>query len=191
MIEWALLLPPAGVASALAAAAWLDTHGRCPHPPRTYDALIVAGCRVFPDGRPSRALSRRARVAADLWHRDVAPRIVLTGGPSQGAPLSEARAAAKLCEGWGVPATRLILEERSTSTLENAAFSAAILREHMAVSSVLVVSDAAHVFRCRRMFQRHFPLADAVGAPTDGRARLELALREAVAVVRHGIMGNL
>lgn len=169
-----------------AAAAALDAHGRRQVPCRTYDALVVAGCRVYPSGRPSHALARRVRLAVDLWHQGVAPRIVLTGGPSVGAPISEARAAAELCAAWGVAPERLILEERSTTTLENAAFAAALFQ-----GDVLVVSDTAHVFRCRRMFRRHFPHADAVGTAASGWPRARLALREVFAVIRHGVQGNL
>jgi uncharacterized SAM-binding protein YcdF (DUF218 family) len=186
MIEW-VLVPGTAVLAWGAAAAWLDAHGQRPHAQgRTYDALVVAGCRVFPDGRPSHALARRVAVAVELWQRGVAPRIVLTGGPSVGAPISEAEAAARLCEAWGVPRERLVLEEKSTSTLENARFAAELLQ-----GEVLVVSDAAHVFRCRRMFRRHFAHADAVGALGPRGPRVRLALREVFAVVRHASFGHL
>jgi uncharacterized SAM-binding protein YcdF (DUF218 family) len=186
MIEWLMVLPGVLVTGWVGAAAALDAYGRRPHPPRTYDALVVAGCRVFPDGRPSAALVRRVRLAVDLYHRGVAERIVLTGGVGRDAPLSEARAAGLLCERLGVPGHHLVLEEESTSTIENAAFAARLVRGH-----VLVVSDAAHAFRCRRMFARHFERVDVVGVIPPRGPRVRLALREVFAVVRHATLGNL
>lgn len=169
----------APVAAWLGTAAWLDATGRRPPPPGPFDALVVAGCRVLPDGGPSPALARRVDLAVSLWEDGVAPRIVLTGG---GSPVTEARAAAERCLARGVPAGALLLEEASRTTLENAAFAARLVR-----GRVLVVSDAAHAFRCRRVFRRHFPDAEAVGALATGWPRVRLALREAVAVWRHGI----
>lgn len=177
-----LLLPAAWAGTAL----WLDRGGRV-RPARRYDALVVAGCRVHADGRPSVALARRVDLAIELWTEGVAPRIVLTGGVGRDAPISEARAAADRCVARGVPADALVLEEESTSTYENALFAARLLR-----GEVLVVSDAAHAFRCRRVFARHFAAADAIGAvPASSSARVRLALREALAVWRHGVLGRL
>jgi uncharacterized SAM-binding protein YcdF (DUF218 family) len=189
VIEW-LVIPAGAAASWVGAAAALDVYGRlaAPRGDGAYDAMVVAGCRVFPDGRPSAALARRVGVAAALFQQGAAPRIVLTGGPSVGAPISEARAAAALCERLGVPARHLVLEEASTTTLENAAFAARLIPDARAV---LVVSDCAHLFRCRRMFGRHFARVDVAGSVPPRRARAQLALREVGAIVRHGLAGRL
>ncbi len=85
-----------------------------------------------------------------------------------------------------MPEAALVLEEASRTTAENAAFAARLIQ-----GEVLVVSDSYHAFRCRRMFRRHFAHADAVGVPPAGLARARLALREVLAVVRHGLVGGL
>lgn len=178
-----------GLASLLLAAGalWLDARGRRPIPRERYDALIVAGCRVMPDGRPSPALARRVRRAAALYHEGYAPRIVLTGGVGQPPPpLTEAEASARLCVALGVPEAALVREGRSRTTLENAAFAAELIE-----GEVLVISDACHAFRCQRMFAVHFAHADAVGVIAPRRARIRLALREVLAVVGHGVQGRL
>jgi uncharacterized SAM-binding protein YcdF (DUF218 family) len=138
------------------------------------------------DGRPSAALVRRVALAADLYHRGVSRRIVLTGGRSPDTPVSEARAAATICVRMGVPDEHLVLEEASRTTLENAAFAATLV-----TGEVLVVSDAAHAFRCRRVFRRHFVVVDVIGTVPPRGPRVRLALREALAVVRHAVLGNL
>lgn len=185
MVEW--LAVPGIVAAAWAGGAVaLDAHGRRAVPERVYDALIVAGCRVFPDGRPSAALVRRADLAAELFHRGRAPTIVFTGGRNLGAPVSEARAAARVCEARGVPAGAILLEERSVDTLQNAAFAAELVQ-----GEVLLVSDAAHLYRARRMFLRHFARVDVAGALPPPRSRARMALREVASLVRHAALGHL
>ncbi len=170
----------------LGAAVLLDRHGRRALPAAAYDAIVVLGCRVYEDGRPRASLARRARRAAALWHEGRAPRVILTGGLGR-APISEARAAARVIEALGIPPEVVLLEERSTSTEENAREAAALLEG----ARVLVVTDAYHVFRAERVFRRHF--ADAVGAGSIGpaRARVTGALREVVAIGAYALRGRL
>ncbi len=170
----------------LAGALALDAYGRWARPSGSYDAIVVAGCGTRPDGRPSPALARRTARAVRLWKQGRASRIVLTGGPSRG-PKSEARAAADHARKLGVPSSVLVLEERSTSTEENARFAAALVPG----ARVLVVSDTYHVFRCQRVFGRHFTGARAVGAPARLRHRLPGAFREVVAVGAYAVTGRL
>ena len=168
------------------AAVWLDARGRRPPPPGPYDAIIVAGCAVWPGGRPSPALERRVRHAVALFDAGVAPRIVLTGGVGRHGP-AEAVVAAELCVALGVDPGVLIIEDRSTTTLENAACTVG-----MVSGRLLVVSDAYHIHRCVRAFRRFHP-GDVQGSGVAGGPkgrRAEQALREAVAVARHELRGS-
>ncbi len=172
-------------------AALLDQLGEQPLPGAGYDAIIVAGCRVDPDGRASPALARRTRRAVELWRKGVAPRIVLTGGIGTYPP-SEAQAAAEIAAQLGVPATALLLEERSTSTEENARFAAALLAEEgVAVQRVVVVSDSYHIFRARRVFARYLPVVDGAGSRPRPWVRIRGSLREVVAVAVYAAQGRL
>jgi len=171
-------------------AAWgLDRHGLRPLPAGArYDAIVIAGCRVMPDGRASPALARRTRLAVALYHEGRAPRLVCTGGKGEPPPpLSEAEAAARLAREWGVPDAAIVREDRSRTTWQNAAFTAELIDARR----VCVVSDSTHVFRCRRMFRRFFAHVDATGVRLSGRSRVRQAVREVGAVLRHGLAGRL
>ncbi len=168
------------------AALLLDRHGRREDPKEIYDAIVVLGCRVMPNGRPSRSLARRARRAAELQLSGVAPTIVLTGGIGEHPP-SEAAAAAEIVRGMGVPEDALVLEERSTSTEENAREAAALVDARR----VLVVTDAYHVFRAERVFRRYFDEVRGVGSLAPTPARVRGALREVVAVSAYAVLGRL
>jgi uncharacterized SAM-binding protein YcdF (DUF218 family) len=168
----------------LAAIAIERAGSRAP-PHRTWDAIVVLGCRVTPHGTASSALARRARRGAALLADGRASRLVLTGGVGDHAP-SEARAALAIAREAGADADRIVLEERSTSTLENARFAREVLPD---ARSVLVVTDAYHALRAARFFRAHFEEV-AVSAVTAGpRVRAWGALREVPllvwALVRH------
>ncbi len=171
--------------SALAAA--LLARGVAPPPPGTYDAIVVAGCRVLPSGAPSQALARRAELALRLYREGRAPRVVFTGGVGRHGP-SEASVAAQHAVRAGLPAARVVLEERSTSTRENADFAAALIGPE---ARVLVVTDAYHVFRARRVFAQAFAQAEAAGVPLTGAALRHAVPRELIAVLIYGVRGDL
>jgi len=171
------------------ALAWgLDRYGKGrPAPQGRWDAIVVLGCRVFPDGRPSVALARRVEAAAELWAAGRAEIIVLTGGRGD-TGLVEAEVAATVAESLGVPRSALVLETRSTSTDENARFAA----EAIAGRRVVVVTDAYHVLRSERVFARHFDEAHVVGTVSPRWwARMQGALREVVAIAGYAVQGRL
>ena len=169
------------------AAGVLDRYGQ-QVPPRgaRWDAIVVAGCRVLPNGTPSVALTRRTMLAVRLWKEGYAPKIVFTGGIGESRH-SEAATAAGLAQAHGVPARATVIEDRSTTTEENARFA----RQAIGDGRVLVVTDTFHAFRARRVFARH--LADAAATGSRGRPwpRTRGALREVAAVVYYGLRGRL
>lgn len=168
----------------------LDRYG-LHHVAGEMDAIVVAGCRVMPGGRPSTALRRRAELAARLWHEGKAPLIVLTGGVGENPP-SEASVAAEVVVNLGVPRSAIRLEDDSTSTEENARFAARILRDELGRdASVIVVSDSYHVFRCERVFGRHFASATGTGSKGDAWPRVKGSLREVVALSAYAVLGRL
>ena len=168
------------------AAVGLDTWGRTREPAGRYDAIVVAGCRVDPDGTPSPALEWRVRTAVALWKEGLAPKMVFTGGTGDFPP-SEAAAAAGLAAHLGVPRAVMVLEDTSTSTEQNAAHAA----EKLPASRILVVTDAYHVFRARRVFDRHFDEVDAVASPYGHWSRVRGAFREVLAVGKYAVVGDL
>lgn len=178
--------------AAAASAAWslfaatLDVRGGYPPKGTSYQAIVVAGAGVMPGGVPSDALYARTQAASALYRAGLAPRLALTGGVGDWGP-AESVVAEQLALGWGVPQQAIIREERSTSTEENAA----LLRELLGDVSVLVVTDRYHVWRCERVFRRHFSQADAVGTTSPPWIRARGALREVFAIGWYAARGRL
>jgi uncharacterized SAM-binding protein YcdF (DUF218 family) len=119
---------------------------------RPAQAIVVLGARVLPNGKPSLSLRERAAHAVTLYERGFASHIIFTGGVGDNPP-SEAQVAADWAVKRGVPRDKVLKEDKSTSTRENAEFSAAICRER-GWKSVLVVSQPFHLWRARREFER-------------------------------------
>ena len=169
----------------LLAAAALDAYGQRAAPTSgRWDAIVVAGCRVMPDGRPSPTLARRVRRAVDLWKAGRAPLLVMTGGVGENPP-AEAEAAARLARALGVPEFAFVRETRSKTTAENARFAAEVVDARR----VLVVSDTYHVLRCEWLFGRHFAEVRGVGSTPEAWPRVRFALREVGAIVVEALRG--
>ncbi|MFH1465793.1 MAG: YdcF family protein [Pseudomonadota bacterium] len=177
----ALCLGPWGL-GALA----LDISGHRRPSEGRWDAIVVAGCRVDPGGVPSPALQARTALAVALWEQGLAPRIAFTGGVGANPP-SEARAAAAYAAVLGLPAEATIIEDASTSTEENARF----LAEQHGFGRILLVSDAYHVFRAGRVFQRYFPQVDTAGSTAPAWPRVRGALREVLAIALYRAQGRI
>ncbi|RKH24280.1 YdcF family protein [Corallococcus praedator] len=147
---------------------WVDRFGRREQAGLA-DALVVLGARVLPGGVPSGALVARVEQAAALYHRGVAPWLLLSGGVGVHPP-SEARVMLELAVAAGVPASACVLEEQSHSTDDNARFSVRVLRERGA-RRVVVVSDPYHLLRARQCFRREGWEVATSPAPIAGRMR--------------------
>jgi uncharacterized SAM-binding protein YcdF (DUF218 family) len=122
-----------------------------------------------------------------LWRLALAPRIVLTGGRSASSGASEGEAAARHARSLGVPDDALVVEDRSTSTEENAAFA----RRLIGPCRVLVITDSYHALRCRYVFSRHFAEAEVATTRPPAGVALRMAVREVALLATYAIQGRL
>jgi uncharacterized SAM-binding protein YcdF (DUF218 family) len=113
------------------------------------DILVLLSAEVNPDGLIGPASYWRSVYAVRAWRSGHFKKIVVSGG-YMGTSMSLASALANFLVGSGVPRDAIILEERSTSTHENAVFTTELIG-HMAGKKVLMTSDQ-HMFRASRAF---------------------------------------
>ena len=125
---------------------------------------IVLGAGVWPGGVPSPALRRRAEKAADLYLVGAVSGIVATGAVGRNPP-SEARAIRDLVVDRGVPGSAVILEEDSTTTLENLINARALLPDG---ARAVIVSDLWHLPRARLTARRLGMRAETAAASFEG-----------------------
>ncbi len=174
----------------LAFGVWLERWGRVDRA-RKSDAIIVFGAKVRSDGSASPLLRARTWHAFELWKRGLAPKIVCTGGVGDYPP-AESVVQGKLLLGWGVPASDILRDQKSTSTRENALFAAQLLPSG---ARVIVVSDPFHVWRCRRDCTRAGLRASTSPELPEWDAlplwpKMFYCAREATLVVRDALFGS-
>lgn len=170
-----------------AAALALDRVGDRPLPHGRFDAIVVAGAGVMPNGVPSRPLRGRVERAAELYRRGLAPKVLMTGGIGRHPP-AESVVAETLARELGVPADAILRDERSRTTEENAIETARILGEG---ARILLVTDRFHVFRAERVFRRHVDSVTGLGSVCHPWPRFRGAMREVAAVIGYSLLGRL
>lgn len=101
--------------------------------------IAVLGYGLLPDGSLRPELVNRLTAA---WLQALAapmsPIVVSGGNPTNG--VTEASAMAGWLIGRGIPASRILVEDRATSTVQNALFSSKLLHDAGATSAIVVTS---------------------------------------------------
>ena len=121
---------------------------RAPTVPRP-DWIVVPG-HALEHGAPSREFRLRLRRAMRLLRQAPGARLLLLGGQAPGQPRSEARVGLDYLRDRGVPAERVVLEERSRNTLENFQQALPWLAER-GTRKVLLVTSRYHLARACAM----------------------------------------
>jgi uncharacterized SAM-binding protein YcdF (DUF218 family) len=158
------------------------------------DVIVVLGAKVMHNGAAGDSLRERTLKAATLYHQGIAPVVVCSGGQGRDEPASEAETAARILRDADVPASAIVLEDKSTSTRENARFTADICRVR-GWTRVVVVSDPYHLWRARRDFAQ-VGLTAVTSPANDCKRSRQLPLRiiwtarEVLAVVRDVVSGR-
>lgn len=151
------------------------------------DAIVVFGAAEYV-GRPSPVLRARLDHAYHLFERGLAPMIITTGGAGGDLHYSEGQVGRDYLEARGVPDASIIAETQGGDTDESAQRVAVIMRANH-LRSCLLVSDAYHMFRARRMMSARgitvyiSPRPDSIPKTTVGRYLA--ALRESVSYLAY------
>lgn len=148
--------PAVGPARRLAAGLLGALLNARPEPPAPADAIVVLGAAIGPGGEPTLQGEERARVAAELYHRGLAPVVCAVGGHCARAH-RRSRAEAEGMGPWllerGVPREALRVDRLSYDTASNAARAAAILLPE-GRRRVWLVTQPFHLRRAALWFRR-------------------------------------
>ena len=120
---------------------------------RQADAIVVLGARAYADGRPSDALADRVRTAVDLYKEGLAKKIIMSGGPGDGA-VHETEAMRQFAVKLGVATEDILKDEQGLNTQLTVANTSPILKQ-LNASRVLVVSHFYHLPRIKMAYQRN------------------------------------
>lgn len=151
--------------------------------------VIVLGCQV--NGQtPSRMLADRCDAAAEylLSHPETA--CVASGGQGTGEDISEAQVIRDYLVARGIEEKRIFLEDRSTNTSENLAFSAAVIREQGLGTEVAIASDSFHQLRAALFARKNGLNPYSLGCRTYWPLAAGYWAREVLAVYKALLFGR-
>lgn len=158
-------------------------------PGERLDYLIVLGAQVR-GNTPSKALNLRLDMAEKIWHRCGEPVLLLSGGKGTGEEISEAECMRRVLLEKGIPEDKLVLEDRSVSTVENLKFCAELLDCKTARTGI--VTNNFHVFRAMRLAKKlGYEQVYGAAAKSDWRYQIHYMVREAFALIKELVSGNI
>lgn len=171
-----------------------------PHP----DAVVVHGAGLI-NGAVTPLLASRITTGVEIWQDEAArrqksssdgeaasgrPVLVMSGGQGDDEPTSEASTMAEYAVGLGVPREDIVLEDRSTTTRENIAFTRELLadlgaRHNVSYDQVLLVTSSYHAVRTAILASDMETSWAVAPAPTARYYVINAWLREYVAVLTY------
>ena len=124
--------------------------------------IIVLGFQLNPDGSMQQELIGRLECARKSAEKYPKSYILCTGGgTAASAATTEADAMASWLEEKGIAKERLLIENRSLTTAENAAYCDALLSgQYPQVTQVAIVSSDYHLPWAKILFETQFILND-------------------------------
>lgn len=187
------------------------------NPVQNLDYVIVLGARVKKDGI-SRSLKERLDTAIQYSEENPETVFVLSGGKGQDEPVTEAEAMRDYMVYNGISPDRILLETHSTSTVENIAYSRLVIEEDRAKrknrqeqksetimfsgsdivmapdkpTQVGILTSDFHIFRAKKI-AKEWGIKDAAGipSPSDPVLFVHQCVREALAIFKDRVMGNM
>src|ERR1041384_4179099 len=115
------------------------------------DAAVVLGAAVWTKD-PSPVFKERINHAVNLYRKGRVRKLIFTGGQGNPGEPTEASAARDYALQSGIPASDILIEDKSHTTYENV-LNAKQLADAQGIRTVLIVSDPLHMKRAMTMAQ--------------------------------------
>lgn len=125
---------------------------------KKYEAIVVLGAGVMPDGTPSQMLEDRLRGAVELYKNRASDKVILSGDNS-GEEYDEVSSMLRYCLEHGVPEDAIIRDDKGFSTYETI-YNTVVLSGY---KNIIVVTQKYHLYRA--MY-----IGSEMGARVDGFA---------------------
>ena len=157
-------------------------------PQKDKDVIIILGCGIRSDGTPSPLLRGRIDRALRFARQQEAetgkaPLFVTSGGQGPDEPCPESAAMKRYLLAQGVPAERVVEEDRSTDTAENMRFSKEKILELDPDAKIAFATTNYHVFRSGLLARRVKMRAVGMGAKTKWYFWPNAAVREFIGLL--------
>ncbi len=155
------------------------------------DVFIVFGCKTY-GYTPSYALQKRLDKAYELLERNPDSVAVLSGGQGKDEEISEAESMRAYLLNKGINEDRLIIEDRSTSTITNIRYSMELIKQRgLEDKKISAVSNDFHIKRIlKQAHQLDYDLSASPAKMPFGFRLLQSLTREYMVWVRNMFTGG-
>ena len=127
-------------------------------------AAVVLGAAVWTK-QVSPVFKERINHAINLYRKGQVRKLIFTGGQGNPGEPTESAAARDYALQSGVPASDILIEEKSHTTYENILYAKQIADAH-GINKVLIVSDPLHMKRAMAMAEDTGLVAEASPTPS-------------------------
>lgn len=153
------------------------------------DYVIILGAQWKPQG-PSEALRRRLDIATKYLEQNPDTVVIVSGGQGGNEPISEAAGMRQYLVDIGIDEERILMEDRSTNTMENLVFSSDLLDKQN--DRVVIVTNNFHAFRALQIAHKQgYTNAEGLAASSVVSFLPNNLLREFLGVLKDFLVGNL
>lgn len=153
------------------------------------DYVIILGAQWKPQG-PSEVLRRRLDSAAKYLEQNPDTVVIVSGGQGSNEPISEAAGMRQYLVDIGIDGERILMEDRSTNTMENLVFSSNLLDKQS--DRVVIVTNNFHMFRALQIAEKQgYARVEGLAASSVVSFLPNNLLREFLGVVKDFFVGNM
>ena len=146
-----------------------------------YDAVVVLGAQVRPDGTPSVQLGWRLDSAAEVYERKHVP-VVVCGAQGKDEPETEASAMKRYLISKGVPEDMILTDPSSFNTQQNLEHAKELLDKYpQEIRKIVIVTSDYHVPRSMALAGDLGLDASGIGSPCLPEYWIKNHSREALA----------
>jgi len=149
-----------------------------------YDAIVVLGAQVLPDGTPNVQLSWRLDAAKKAYDSKNVP-IVVCGAQGKDEPVTEAEAMKRYLAERGVPGEMILADGESFNTRQNLQNAAKLLKDRPGVERILIVTSDYHVPRAMALAEDQGFQASGLGSPCKPEYWIKNHFREGLAWIKY------
>lgn len=159
-------------------------------PPANADYILILGAQVR-GTRPSRTLQSRIQYAADYMKENTNTIAICCGGQGAHEEITEALAIKRGLMENQISEDRILLEEKSTNTVENINYGKELL-PNIYSSKVLLITSDFHAFRAKQIGKKQgLANLSAVGSKEFMPTTISYYVREFFAILKDFFLGNI
>lgn len=154
-------------------------------PPSHVPYVIVLGAKVNGE-QMSLSLYNRAQTASKYLNENNDTKVIVTGGQGPGENITEAEALKRYFIKEGIDESRILVEDRSTSTYENLLFTKNLFE----IDEAIIVSNDFHLYRSIQLAKKIGMKGHPLAAETPSVVKTQLFVREYAAIFKMKLFGR-